>query len=545
MKRGSIWLFSSLGVGLTLALVFILFALTPAAARGTQPAPKPNLESQIQDYSEQGYLASNYKQLTDKPTISKKPYQNILLNADNSSYLEMLIKINHEDTIGYSIFPLTDGYCLLNSHAQKQNLTQISSLGVISASKDIDCNSSLTPRSAIQTQDDGYLISGVRNANPQSGYLIKINANLEYQWGMSFQSSNVNIWAAAGRETADGGIIVLLNENKGFGIIKLDTDRNVAWSKRIRIADEDTQTDVYDILENLYINKESQSQCGGYIIYGSVQRLTTDWDLYFAALSCDGNSILWQRIMNNPGWEGSYLFGSAVQPRASNIAIRQDGNGENHQEANLLVAATIELFDYLTKTIMLVPFGVSGETTLSDPPSFDSVKIMVPSNGNYILGPYGGNNLVRLSDDNMLLGGTTFSYGMGGNEFFLVKLDKNLDPIWQSAYGSLNTEVFYGLLESGNNLFVTGNYWGLPVRGASIFMELSQDGENNGEWFARTPTEFTISEGESSLFTPTYMIGNGTIMTETMTCTITDANAESAHIYSIRLPTIYKEYASP
>ena len=271
--------------------------------------------------------------LADSPQfISSAPFD--VSNGD--AFLERFFQVNDEPTYGYSVFPVSDGYLVINRHDERHNFTKLNHAGEIVLSKDIYCDVDAWPHSAARTADGGYLIGGTRNTSPQTGYVLKLDSNLGYQWGKAL-SVNSHGWSIV-RETTDGGYIALVREYSGFGIAKLDASGNLLWAKRIFSGGSgDGNTDLYDIYENTYLDGTLTPQCGGYVIYGSIYRPTTDRDLYLAGISCDGNSILWQRTIGGSSWDGSYTS-SFISPYSSNILVISDTNSINTQNTNLAVA---------------------------------------------------------------------------------------------------------------------------------------------------------------------------------------------------------------
>ncbi|MFH0866653.1 MAG: T9SS type A sorting domain-containing protein, partial [Bacteroidota bacterium] len=64
---------------------------------------------------------------------------------------------------------------------------------------------------------------------------------------------------------------------------------------------------------------------------------------------------------------------------------------------------------------------------------------------------YGGSNwdlahsLIETPDSGFIIAGETYSYGNGNNDIFFLKTDKNGDSVWMKTYGGLNTDIGYDI----------------------------------------------------------------------------------------------------
>lgn len=154
---------------------------------------------------------------------------------------------------------------------------------------------------AILVEDDGYLISGTVDVNPQRMLLMKTDANGEILWSQSGYGDQLNM-AQTGRalvRTNDGGIFtvgsstVIGGENEtGFLLVKTDASGNELWSNRI-LVDGFIGDSAFDVIQttdgNLVI-------CGLY--KGQTALIKTD---------IDGN-ILWNSFFVDSKYEGGFAL---------------------------------------------------------------------------------------------------------------------------------------------------------------------------------------------------------------------------------------------
>jgi hypothetical protein len=437
------------------------------------------------------------------------------------------------------VWPTSDGYLLLSDHSSAEtfalNLTEFNGAGRPVRSHNLSIAPGW-PKSARVTSDGGYLIGSSLTPTSTSweGRLLKLSADLTVQWAKAFRTGSPSYAHVSGvAETADGGTIALVRDYGRLGIVKLNASGAVEWRKGILPGAETTKATVYDVLENAYLDGDGRKHCGGYILYGGVQRPGTDWDIYLAALACDGSSILWQRIVSGPRWEASHDEGSLFYDDSTNLVVVQERNGVNTQDADLLLVATTDSYG-TNRAFLLVPFNVSGGTTLTSPPTFGAIKILDGPDYERAVGPYGGPNLIRLSDGNLLLGGSIYASSSAQAQAFLVKLRPNLDVIWQYTYGAQEEAV--GLYESPQSILATGG--GL----LGLFLRLAPDGTGEGPCVDRSASNLTNSSVSPQISTPAYTLDDGTLQIEDATVTMAEATVDLVCPEFLYLPLLLRSY---
>jgi len=443
---------------------------------------------------------------------------------------ERVFRLNNESTEGNSVFPLADGYLVLTNHNAKQNFTKFGILGDVVFSKDfydawdytIDPSPTEKngwPHSSVQTSDGGYLVAGLINPRPQKGYVIKLSGSMGFQWGgvFSHEDPSLDMWVAGAKETTDGGYVVLVKGqyinkfvyNPFWGVVKLDSSGDIAWQKRINVG---AQTEVYDIHEI----------SNAYVIYGGVDHPTYDWDLYFAAVTKDGSSILWQFILGGTEFDGAYTVEPVIYPHASPIVQVDAGH--------LAVAAYTKSYgvnpsagDTVGKSVVLILFPLSGN-------AYTKMAILDGPQDDMIAGPYGGLNFIRLSDGYLLLGGyTTSTWSSPYSAYpgaFVVKLTPMFDSIlWQNVHlirtgkTSYESGLTLGLFEAPSGEI---NVVGKTDEEAFLF-NLTPSGESESSCTIGFPTDFTLSDVSPTVATLTdFALSDGLVHLESISTTPSD-----------------------
>ncbi len=306
----------------------------------------------------------------------------------------------------------------------------------------------------IQTQDGGYAILGysfsddadvTTNAGLQDYWLAKLDVNGNIVWQKSF-----------GYQGADSGISVIQTNDQGYLIsgildvsasggqgntsrssnrhaggdywaLKLNSSGDIEWSRYFGGNFTDTPEDV------------AQTDDNGFIIVGGSDSDDTDissnigaYDFWVIKISATGDLV----------WEKS--FGGSQIDEARAIAKSDDGNflivgdtrsndndiSENKGAADLWIIKISPLGDLLwEKTI-----GGS---------SFDVGRAIVRSENNgFVIAGSSRSNDIDVDENK------------GQNDAWVLKIndDGNLD--WEVAFGGSNIDFFYGIAELNNGSIV-------------------------------------------------------------------------------------------
>ena len=244
--------------------------------------------------SDGGYAVLGYTQSIDED----------ILNKTNNSYDYILLKFSAEgeqqwqkiyggtdDDRGQDIIVTNDGgYAIIGSSKSSDNdvsanagyndfwLAKLNTTGTILWEKSLGYAGADSAFSVIQTQDQGYLLSGVLDVSASEGE----------------GNSRINMQRHAGGD---------------YWVIKLDTDGNLQWSRYFGGTFTDT---AYDAVE---------TQNGNFIIVGSSDSEDVDinnnkgsYDFWVLKVSSSGTLI----------WEKSY--GGSEIDEARGITGTQDGN---------------------------------------------------------------------------------------------------------------------------------------------------------------------------------------------------------------------------
>ncbi len=281
---------------------------------------------------------------------------------------------------------------------------------------DDDYAEAITP-----TKDGGFIVAGGTGSFGNGGgdvYLIKIDKNGNKIWQKTFGGSKYDE-AKAITPTKDGGFIVAgFTDSFGNGgedvyLIKIDKDGNKIWQKTFGGSD-------YDEARAITPTKD-----GGFIVAGFTSSFGNGYsDIYLIKIDKNGNKI-WQKT-----------FGGSYNNEAEAITPTKDGG-----------------------------FIVAGHTDSFGNGGNDVYLIKIDKNGNKIWQKtFGGSDWDRAyaitptKDGGFIVAGYTSSFGNGGNDVYLIKIDKNGNKIWQKTFGGSKYDEAKAITPTKDGGFIVAGY---------------------------------------------------------------------------------------
>jgi len=93
-----------------------------------------------------------------------------------------------------------------------------------------------------------------------------------------------------------------------------------------------------------------------------------------------------------------------------------------------------------------------------------------------------GLSVVETSDGGFAIAGETYSYGAGGNDFWLVKTDANGNEQWNQTYGGTNMEIGLSVVETGDGGFAISGYTNSFGAGSYDAWLVKTDSAGNEQW---------------------------------------------------------------
>jgi len=273
--------------------------------------------------------------------------------------------------------------------------------------------------------------------NDQASLLIK-------QSGSLFQKTIGGISSDYGesiQQTSDGGYVIT-GETYSFGaggydvfVIKLDSLGNLSWAKTIGGTSDD------------YGYSIQQTSDGGYVITGTTYSFGAGgYDVFVIKLDSLGN-LSWAKTIGGTGDE----WGNSIQQTS-------DGG-------YVITGGFIEAGDYDVFVIKLDSLGnLSWAKTIGG------------------TGDEWGNSIQQTSDGGYVITGTTYSFGAGDYDVFVIKLDSSGNLSWAKTIGGTSYDYGYSIQQTSDGGYViTGYTWSFGAGGYDVFV-IKLDSSGNLSW---------------------------------------------------------------
>ena len=337
-----------------------------------------------------------------------------------------------KEDLASSIIRATDGGYVtvgytrsFGTDASDVYLIEISEQGNVEWERTFGGSEDASGISVCRTIDGGYVVVGnIRRHTPPRPhvdvYLIKVNAKGDLEWERTF-GGTLDENGHAVIQTADGGYMVVgwkeTSENgpSDVYLIKTDSHGNLEWEK--------TFGGFYD--KKGY--SVSQTSDGGYVICGATRLAGTDSANAFLLKVDVQGTLQWERT-----FEG---HNNAVA-----LSVFQTADG-----GYVMVGSTGSPSDtdvYLVKTD---PEGDLEWEKVYGGPGMDM-----------------GAAVLQTSDGGYLVAGSTNSFGAGGYDVYLVKIDPQGNGEWENTFGDTGDEIAISITHSpdGGCVVVGGKYDG-------------------------------------------------------------------------------------
>ena len=257
-----------------------------------------------------------------------------------------------------------------------------------------------------QTRDGGYIIIGTTSSYGEGEYdawLIKTDEHGEVEWNRTYGGVRWDVgWSL--EETSDGGYI-LAGETSSWGsghydiwLIKLSSRGDEEWSLVYGWPDWDIG----------YCVKELRD--GGYIVAGCTRRTriigSGYWDALLLRIDPLGR-VLWCKTYGGPYEDGAW---HVSETRDGGLVVA----GYTTISADRLADAWVIKTDEFGDVEWDVVYGGDGDDWLFS---------------------------IEETEDGYIAAGATGSYGAGGYDFWLVKLDGDGEVLWNRTYGGAGSDI--------------------------------------------------------------------------------------------------------
>jgi len=289
---------------------------------------------------------------------------------------------------------------------------------------------------AVLELSDGFIVAGsaVTSLGPSRTdvYLLRTNNQGDSLWTKTI-GGLYNEQAFDIKVTTDGGFIIggQADDNTGqvyYYLVKTDPMGVVSWSEKYGISIE----------ERAYGKAVQQTSDGGFIITGYVDDYTIGTGTgYIYVVKTD--------LMGVEQWTESYDWSE------SEVAYAVEETSDGY----ILVGRTYSMG--------------AGST--------DALMMKIDFLGNLVWTKTYGDTLGELAyavektaDGGFILSGVTYSSGAGSGDYYLIKTDTNGDTIWTRTFGGSHREEAYDVKQTADGGYLLAGYsYSFSVGGSDFF----------------------------------------------------------------------------
>jgi len=269
-------------------------------------------------------------------------------------------------------------------------------------------------------------------------------------------------------QTSDGGYIVA-GSTYSFGVdsgdiflIKMDANGNVIWAKTYGGINDDVASSV------------QQTSDGGYIVAGYTDSFGAGYDDIFLIKTDANGNIVWAKTYGGIYWDRTF----SVQQTSDSGYI------------------------------------VAGYTASFGAGYYDFFLIKTDANGNIIWAKtYGGTlwdqaySVQQTSDGGYIVAGYTDSFGAGGWDIFLIKIDANGNIIWAKTYGGTLWDQAYSVQQTSDGGYIVAG-WTLSFGPGDILLIKTDVNGNIGSCSIVQNVSPTVNTVSPTVNTPSPFVSS-------------------------------------
>lgn len=387
--------------------------------------------------------------------------------------------------------------------------------------------------SLVKTSDDGYAIAGITYASGAStpdAWLLRVDLNGNLIWNKTFGGPAAD-YPYSIAQTSDGGF-ALAGYTKSFGagssdfwLIKTDSSGNAQWNKTYGGL-------VDDVAECLV-----QTADGGYAMIGGtsptyfvngagtcdLMLVKTDasgimqWNKIYAAetygpyLNTSGGNLGFTVIQTN---DGGYILGSAATlvsgAGAHDFVLSKTDSLGNVQWFKTYGGNSTDILRALITT-KDGGYAMAGITSSFGSGGNDVWLVKVNATGIMQWNKtYGGslndmvfqNNFVQSSDGGYAIVAYTMSFGVGNNDVWLVKTDSYGNMQWSKTYGGIGSDNGMAMVQTKDGAYsLLGHTNSFGAGGYDVYLiKASVEGESGLAWTDSTVNIITLYRGANDVY---------------------------------------------
>lgn len=273
--------------------------------------------------------------------------------------------------------------------------------------------------SLVRTADGGFALSGNTNSfgvGWEDFWLVRTDEDGDSLWSQTYGRGSADICRSL-VQTADGGF-ALAGWTDSFSAGRWDSGGKDFWLVRTDENGDSVWSRTYGGVGNERCSSLIQTADGGFALAGHTESFNSagEMDFWLVRTNENGDS-LWSRTYGGVGREGC---SSLTQTTDRGFAL----------------TGYTKSFGAGKKDFWLVRTNENG----------DSIWSRTYGGRNYDV----CNSLIQTDDGGFILAGYTDSFGLGRKDFWLVRTDENGDSLWSHTYGGGDDEECSSLVQTAD-----------------------------------------------------------------------------------------------
>lgn len=298
-----------------------------------------------------------------------------------------------------------------------------------------------------QTSDGGYIIAGSASDDGYlDGILLKLDEEGNEIWSRLYEG-DIYDYLTSVQQTTDGGFIAIGSENSSSGngnysvmLVKTDTQGQQEWINFLGVS-------------SWWVGSEGQqTNDGGYIITGS-RRTVVDGEYQKDVL------LLKTNIEGDEEWHQTFDMGyttndygrSIIQTNDGGYVIAGYGLNENEDDDVWLIKTDLQGVEQWNES-----FGGS----LSDRPE----------------------SIQQTTDGGFIIVGVTKSYGNGDNDVWLIKTNSQGQEEWSQTFGGSSSDWGYSVQQTTDSGYIiSGSTYSYGNGECDVWL-IKTDSQGQEEW---------------------------------------------------------------
>ncbi|MCH8318611.1 MAG: T9SS type A sorting domain-containing protein [Bacteroidetes bacterium] len=309
----------------------------------------------------------------------------------------------------------------------------------------------------------------------------KTNAQVTFQKTFKITGADSQSgWSV--QQTADSGYIIT-GQTVDFAttgwfdmfLTYMDSDGNIIWTKTYGLPDS---------VERAYCVQQTAD--GGYIITGSIENsISGSYDIYLIKTNTAGDT-LWTKAFDQSGYEQGFSVKQTADSGYIIVASRGEYTSliKTDLQGNM-VWAKVFIINAGREVQQTTDGGyiITGYTNLFGAGGEDIVLLKTDSIGNLEwVKAFGGTNnekgfsVKQTADGGYIVTGYTTSFGVSGEDVYLIRTDANGDTLWSKTFGGTGSDYGWSVQQTADmGYIITG------TRINNIFL-IKTDSTGNPLW---------------------------------------------------------------